>query len=282
MPYNFFEPSGFCHFLNLTFYFQASELMFWGLDWNVSFSYKNFWCLGGASVWERNYAGHSNITWWCSERTSHIPSDSIHFLKLCFLDKVWGWIYLFWSVKQYLPPSVPPSFSFRPLWVLAFSVHTGRVPCFHQRQAIWGLVLEQTGRVSTLLWKKYCQSVGLAHYHKTSFNHCNCSLLYILPEFCATLQPLSCPPNSFVYISFSLDFKLFEDRDLFLVVILSPTGLVGAQSMPGDLNGQWMKKGLLRGFSSLIRQRVHSKGLFEPCSSSVMPAFVKLPFVARK
>ena len=80
---------------------------------------------------------------------------------------------------------------------------------------------------------KWFQSVGLVHCHKTRFNHWHC-LLHIHPIFYVTLQLLSCSPKSFMYTSSSLDLKLFEGRDFFLLIVLSTIMPVGTWSMPGD------------------------------------------------
>lgn len=105
-----------------------------------------------------------------------------------------------------------------------------------KRQSGWECLLEQTGCVSTLLWKKWYQYLGLTQYHREKNNHHKCSLFYILPLFCSTLQPLSCLPDSFMYTSYFVDFMFVEGSDLSLLIILSPLLLMCAQSMPGDLS----------------------------------------------
>lgn len=203
---------------------------------------------------------------------SQIPSDSTHFSKQCLWDEKWGM-----NTPVLIDPILSPTSCFSSLllpWVPAFFVHPGRVPCFHQRGSEAGdLYWRRQDVIQRCSEKKWCQSVGLAHCHKTSFNHQHCFLLYIHPVLCVTLQPLSCSPYSFVYTSSSLDFKLFEGRDLFLLIILSPTMPLGVQSMPDDLNWQWMRKEIWRAFSPITRQEVQSL-------SSVTPDFVMFPSVA--
>lgn len=111
--------------------------------------------------------------------------------------------------------------------------------------------------------RKWYHSVGPAHCHKTRFNHWRC-LLHIHPVFYVTLQPLSCSPKSFIHMSSSLDFKLFEGRDFFLLIVLSPIMPVGTWSMPGDSSWQWVKREIWKAFSFKKGQRYKVKNSLTP------------------
>lgn len=153
-------------------------------------------------------------------RTQALHSSSIYFSQQCFLDKEWGVNTPIWmnQIMFFLASPIFPSISSDlPPWLDAFLGHIGRVPCCFTRETVKLGTFIGADRMcfNSALEKKMVPICWPDTLSQKFFNHCNCSLFYILPAFCVTLQPPSCLPD-FVYTSSSLDFKFVEGNDLFL------------------------------------------------------------------